>query len=200
MSGVKHTTLKAELLYLIGRATAPMSSDELYERCELADEMKQVSNALFQLKDDEKIVRAPGEGRARYMLAPGVAAPAPAGKVGRPGITDPDAAQPRPSRQASTADSTGLPKIEIPPLGSATPQKPADKRDRATPQARQAGRRTACPSSDAALADAIIARLKRDLEPLLRPSVSQALEVTSGADGLTIHVHIDQVDVHLGGL
>lgn len=83
MSEIKHTSLKAELLYLIGRATAPLSCAELYEKCELADEVAKVAKALANLQSDGKIKRVEGEGRARYTLAAGVAAPAPAGKTGR---------------------------------------------------------------------------------------------------------------------
>lgn len=80
---ITHTSLKAELLYLLGRSSAPMSGADLYERSEMADEVIQVAKALGNLRDDGKIVRAAGDGRARYTLAAGVAAPAPAGKAGR---------------------------------------------------------------------------------------------------------------------
>lgn len=83
MSEIKHTTLKGELLYLIGRASAPMNCMELYEKSELADDLQQVAKAIGNLQSDGKIVRVEGEGRARYKLADGVAAPAPAGKHGR---------------------------------------------------------------------------------------------------------------------
>jgi hypothetical protein len=81
---VEHKSLRDEVLFVIGRASEPLDSGKIYERCELADEMKQVSNAIFQLKAAGKIVNAEGEGRARYVLASGTSAPAPAGKAGRP--------------------------------------------------------------------------------------------------------------------
>lgn len=79
----EHKTLRDEILFVLGRASAPLTGAEIYERAKLADEMKQVSKALNALKGDEKIVRVEGEGRARYRLADGQRAPAPAGKAGR---------------------------------------------------------------------------------------------------------------------
>lgn len=52
------------------------------------------------------------------------------------------------------------------------------------------------PGADAAsLADAIIARLKRQLAPTLCE-----LEAAAGLDRVSVHIHIEQVDFHLGGM
>ncbi|MDA8254162.1 MAG: hypothetical protein M0Z99_00755 [Betaproteobacteria bacterium] len=213
MSEIQHKSLRDEVLYVIGRATAPLSGPEIYERCELADEMKQVSDALFQLKDAEKIVRVEGEGRARYKLAAGVMAPAPAGKAGRPHVADPDAAPPKakapaPARSAARpAAKPSLPVIDIPPPGyAADTQLTEREKGRVEAALHRAEKGSAAPavlaepveaqrSADTRLADAIIARLKRDLAPTLCE-----MEAASGLDRLNVHVHIEQVDIHLGGL
>lgn len=99
----EHKTLRDEILFVIGRASAPLTGAEIYERAKLADEMKQVSQALNALKGDEKIVRVVGEGRARYTLAPGQHAPAPAGKAGRSKAI-----------QADDARTAELPTLDLP--------------------------------------------------------------------------------------
>ena len=99
----EHKTLRDEILFVLGRASAPLTGAEIYERAKLADEMKQVSKALNALKGDEKIVRVEGEGRARYRLADGQRAPAPAGKAGRSKAI-----------QADDARTTELPTLDLP--------------------------------------------------------------------------------------
>lgn len=93
---MQHKSLRDEILFVVGRSSLPLNSGEIYERVELADEMKQVSNALFQLTAAEKLTRVEGEGRVRYVLAEGVSAPAPAGKAGRPDNAAPTGAAPTP--------------------------------------------------------------------------------------------------------
>jgi len=80
---IQHKSLKHEILFVLGRASGPLDSAEIYERCELAEEIKRVSDALWILRNEGKIAFAEGEGRKRYVLADGVTAPAPAGKAGR---------------------------------------------------------------------------------------------------------------------
>lgn len=99
---VQHKSLRDEILFILGRASEPLDSGQIYERCTLAEEVKRVSDALWILRTDGKIAFAEGDGRKRYVLASGVAAPAPAGKAGR---------------QAVTPAEPGLPKIDIPTLG-----------------------------------------------------------------------------------
>lgn len=211
MSEIQHTTLKGELLYLIGRATAPLSCADLYEKCELADEVAQVAKALSNLQSDGKIVRVPGEGRARYKLAAGVAAPAPAGKTGRSkAVRADDAARSAPDTGIRPEPETepGPPALDIPPLADPgiSLQGAAGKTQRATASLAQPSpsdddeigkgldlveRRLA----DERLADAIIARLKRELAPTICE-----LEAAAGLDRMNVHIHIEQVDFHLGGL
>lgn len=122
----EHKTLRDEILFVIGRSTTPLNSGEIFERAKLADDIKQVSKALWALKDDEKIVREPGDGRARYSLAEGQRAPAPAGKAGRSkAVKAENAAQP-----------TELPTRDIPPLNDLGHglNGAAGKTQRATPQ------------------------------------------------------------------
>lgn len=200
---IQHKSLKDELLYLIGRSTAPMSSADLYEKCELADEVTKVAKAVANLQSDGKIVRVEGDGRARYKLATGVAAPAPAGKAGRSmAVQKDDAAHSRP------------PGLDIPQLGD----HPADAEiakgldlvnaqlfaERLADDPEVSGdlyaraknsEQVAQQLSDERLADAIIARLKRQLAPTLCE-----LEAAAGMDRMNVHIHIEQVDVHLGGL
>lgn len=200
MSKTQHPSLKAELLYLIGRATSPLSSADLYERCELADDVIKVSKALANLQADSKVVRVEGPGRARYKLADGVATPAPAGKAGRSkAVQQDDAAQAAaPIRPAA---DPGLPRLDI-PAGGVAPTVPAEPRtmrekgrvEAAFQRAKKDTARELAPS-DAALADAIIANLKRRLAPQLG-----GLATSVGVEPLAVHIHIDQVDIHLGGL
>lgn len=204
MSEIQHPSLKAELLYLIGRASAPLSCAELYEKCELAEEIAKVAKALNNLQSDKNIVPIKGEGGTRYKLADGVAATAPAGKVGRPPVADPDAAPaaqravPKPKPQQKPA-----PALEIPTLG-ATPGPRGEQVAKLldTDAERLADAATArgldlveARLADERLADVIIARLKRQLAPTLCE-----LEAAVGMDRLNVHIHIEQVDVHLGGL
>lgn len=196
MSEMKHKSLRDEILYVIGRATAPLSGPEVYERVELAEEMKQVSNALFQLKDAEKIVRVDGDGRARYRLADGVAAPAPAGKAGRSKAVQKDDAQQAAAPIRPAAQEAGPPALDIPAHDNTAPKEPATLRERAAAEAAYRKSDGSTPyKSDAALADAILARLKRQLTPTLAE-----LEASVGLDRLNVHIHIEQVDIHLGGL
>lgn len=197
MSEIQHTSLKAELLYLIGRATTPLSCAELYDKCELADDITKVAKALANLQSDGKIVRVEGEGRARYKLAPGVVAPAPAGKMGR-------------SKAVQTADAAGVPPaqpLDIPTLadpgigleGAAgkTQRAKADK-PKADPVPRAGKMAGGCDEglADAViLADAIIAKLRKQLSEQAIPS-----DLLEASPAPTINIHIEQVDIHLGGL
>jgi hypothetical protein len=169
---VEHKSMRDEVLFVIGRASEPLDSGKIYERCELADEMKQVSNAIFQLKAAGKIVNAEGEGRARYLLASGTPAPAPAGKAGRATKTSLAPA----SVLADFADATGRLAVEVPVLGT-----PAEKQN-SDPVAdgldlveQAAGKRIAAPSavrpepvegrqSAERLADALLAGSRAQLE------------------------------------
>lgn len=211
MSEIKHPNLKAELLYLLGRASAPLSGAELYERCELADEIAKVAKALANLQSDGKIVRVPGDGRARYKLADGVAAPAPAGKEGRSKAVQADDAGSRPLtgvRPAADRQEAGPPRLDIPSLadqigslsggagktvrrGIAPAGQPATSDDEVAKGLDQVEAQLQA----ARLADAILARVKRQLAPTLCE-----LEAAAGLDRLHVHVHIEQVDIHLGGL
>lgn len=200
---IQHKSLRDEILFVIGRATAPLNSSEIYERCTLADEMKQVSNAIFQLKDLGKIAAAEGDGRKRYTLAPGVSAPAPEGKAGRPPEASAAPAEPAAAAAPVTGTSVGrspirpapepgLPVLDIPkPAEAAPPACPG-------PVAGLFDERVedlAAGSNAERLADAIIARLKRELAPTMCE-----LEASAGLDRLNVHIHIEQVDFHLGGL
>lgn len=202
MSEIKHTMLKGELLYLVGRASAPMNCMELYEKSELADELQQVAKAIGNLQNDGKIVRVEGEGRARYKLADGVAAPAPAGKHGRSKAVQAD---PKASAPQSFDTPAGKKIVCVTDaVGSQTPgQAHADdpvaagldqvEAAVAAGKVQQQTAKPAQPGSDAALADAILARVRQQLAP-----VEATLESTAAP--FAIHIHIEQVDIHLGGL
>lgn len=214
---IQHKSLRDEVLYIIGRASAPMHSLEIYERAKMADEVEQVSKALWALNDAGKITRIDGAGRARYKLADGVAAPAPAGKAGRSKAVQADdaAAARAPLTGIRPAAEPGLPVLDIPTLGdepglggqagktvrrakadpvekgldlveSALKDSPAQVSVKEALAGKQ-------PGADAArLADAIIARLKQSFAP-----IEAELEATAAP---SIHIHIEQVDIHLGGL
>lgn len=179
---IQHKSLRDEVLFIIGRATAPLSCNEIYERCELADEVDQVSKSVWSLKNEEKIVRVEGEGRARYKLATGIAAPAPAGKEGRSKAVQKDDAA-----AAQPAPLTGI----RPDAEPARPAPAAAADDEISKGLDLVEARL----KDERLADAIIARLKLQLAPTLCE-----LEAAVGMDRLNVHIHIEQVDFHLGGL
>lgn len=176
---VQHKSLRDEILFVIGRSSLPLNGSEIYERCELAEEMKQVSNALFQLKDIGKIVAAEGEGRPRYVLADGVTAPAPAGKAGRPTEAAPAA--------APLAD----PGISLD--GAAGKTQRAKAEEPKADHIPQAGKMVE-PSAES-LADAILAKLRKQLSEQSMP-----LQLPEACPAPIIHIHIEQVDIHLGGL
>lgn len=207
MSEIKHPSLKAELLYLIGRASAPLSCAELYEKCELADEVAQAAKALANLQSDGKIVRVLGEGRARYTLAAGVAAPAPAGKAGRSrAVQADDAARSKrsfitPSGEKMLDDTLNpvgppaLPVIDIPP-----PEEPKTMREKGKVEAafRRAQKSTAreFAPSDASMADAIIARLKRQFGESM-PRINTDLDITTAPAAITINVQRVEINLSL---
>lgn len=204
---VQHKSLKHELLYLLGRATAPLNGNELYEKSDLAVEPVQVSKALANLQSDGKIVRVEGDGRARYRLADGVPAPAPAGKAGRSKAVQADdsaAAQSAPLAGLRPAVEPELPVLDIPgpgdhlaSLGGAagkTVRRPA-------PAAAGAGKLIQVVDVDASatrLADAMLAKshqqLRRPAEPApLRWWIDQdggvELAYTDAGDTITLSAH-----------
>lgn len=211
---IQHKSLRDEILFVIGRASEPLDSGQIYERCELADEIKQVSQALWGLKEAKKLTVVEGSGRPRYVLANGVSAPAPAGKAGRS-----KAAQKNDAATAKPADAAGLltvgygmpltgtrpapestpPALDIPTLGD----RPADSGKPVPSEAVAADDAAIAKGLDLVeaqlsserLADAILARLKRQLAPTLCE-----LEAAAGMDRVNVHIHIEQVDFHLGGL
>lgn len=209
MSEIKHPSLKAELLYLIGRATAPMSCAELYEKCELADEVAQAAKALANLQSDGNIVRVPGEGRARYTLAAGVAAPAPAGKAGRSKAVQADdaahaqsAAKPDHFVDADTMVSDPMsvpPALDIPAFDDWRAKGRAEAAHHAAAAERvlRKADKHEARRSDESLADAIIARLKRDLGPLLRPPITADLDVVTTTAPGAIHISVESVEINI---
>jgi hypothetical protein len=158
---VEHKSLRDEILFVVGRSSLPLNSGEIYERVTLADEMKQVSNALFQLHAAGKLQRIEGEGRVRYALASGVATPAPAGKAGRP--------------ETSAASAAEPPRLDIPAIGDPGIglDGAAGKARRANPRGEQVAKLL---DTDAErLADALIATSREQLDgPKSRWMIDQA--------------------------
>ena len=199
---IQHQSLKAELLYLIGRATAPLSCIELYEKCDLAEDVAKVAKALANLQSDKKIARVPGEGRARYTLAEGVAAPAPAGKTGRSkAVQKDDASRIKPITGIRPAPEPGLPALDIPSLGDqiaslngAAGKSVRQKETPAKPAENTANRQIKAEN----LADAIIARLKRDFGGALSRPIDAALEVNTAPAAITINVERVEINVSVG--
>lgn len=202
MSEIKHPSLKSELLYLIGRASAPLSGAELYERCELADEIVKVSKALANLQSDGNIVRVPGEGRARYTLAAGVAAPAPAGKAGRSKtVQADDAAHFAPLtgiRPMPESCEPGPPALDIPPQGDPRAKGRAEAAHHAASAERVLGKadKHEARRSDESLADAIIARLKRQFGESM-PRINTDLDITTAPAAITINVQRVEINLSL---
>lgn len=189
---ITHPNLRAELIYLIGRASAPVTSAELYDRCELADDVVKVSKALNNLCELGKIERAPGEGRARYVLPAGTKTSAPAGKAGRSKAVQRDDAT-----RADVLPAAREPAENPPKPATATAPAPDHIVDankmladahRAPPEPTQA-------KADAKLADAILARLKRDLAPLFGKPVVSDLDITTAPGA--IHISVDRVEINI---
>ncbi|MHB1053497.1 MAG: hypothetical protein ACYCZT_10570 [Thiobacillus sp.] len=161
---VEHKSLRDEVLFIIGRATAPLDGSEIYERATLADEMRQVSNAIFQLKAAKKIGRVEGEGRARYTLAKGTAALAPAGKAGRP------AADPGLSLDGAAGGARRAPDAPVTGIRPALSQSPEmAAMQKIADHFPDAGKKVEVSLSPGAakLADAIIAESRGQLAPTL---------------------------------
>lgn len=210
MSQPQFDSLKAEVLYLLGRANAPLTVAELYERSELAVDIAKVSKATYNLVADKSIVRVDGEGRARYMLAAETKAPAPAGKGRGPSQHKPPVAPREQAPEKATA-TTGEDAAPAQPETTAAHPAPhiptlseqlnamAEKVDLekiatafpAPPESTQA-------KAGAGLADAIIARLKRDLGPLLRPPVVGDLDVTTAPGAIHITVQSVEINISIG--
>ena len=192
---VQHKSLEDEILFLLGRSSTPLDVGQLYERAELAEEIKQVSNALYRMKAAKKITRVEFESRRCYKLADGVAAPAPAGKAGRP-----VAAAPAEGAGLLTV-GYGIPPADIPAIGDPgiSLDGTAGKTQRAKPVKPKADHVAAAgkeiePSAED-LADAILAKTKRLFAPM-----PIELGTTAEPVQVHIHIHIEQVDFHLGGL
>ncbi|GBL46245.1 hypothetical protein SFMTTN_2058 [Sulfuriferula multivorans] len=85
----QHKSLRDEILFVLGRASAPLNTGEIYERCQLAEEVKAVANAVWGLRTAGKIELIDAPGRKAYKLADGTKVPAPAGQAGRPKAAEP---------------------------------------------------------------------------------------------------------------
>lgn len=203
MSTIQHKSLKDELLYLIGRASAPLSSAELYEKCELADEMTKVAKAVANLQNDGKIVRVAGEGRARYKLAGGVATRAAASKVGPSSAVQKDDAAGLltvgfPVAGIRPVPEPGLATLDIPTIGEPSAPVRPESGEGLPIDDKEIGKgldQVERQLESERLADAIIARLKRQLAPAF-----VGMDAADGLDRIAVHIHIEQVDIHLGGL
>jgi hypothetical protein len=170
---VEHKSLGDEVLFVIGRASEPLDSGQIYERCDLADEIKQVSNAIFRLKTDGKIVNAEGEGRARYVLASGVKAAAPAGKAGRPAAVE--------------VPVLGSPPFEAKAIIHTNPDQVAQALGYV--EAAQAAKGTAPKRNDAALADALLDKTRAQLgRPAVRWWIDQDGGIAIDDDGAAVFV------------
>lgn len=189
----QHKSLREEILYVLGRASAPLDSGQIYERCTLAEEIKRVGDALWVLRDTKKIVAVEGEGRKRYMLAKDAPAPVlPA--------ADPESAPAPETKPAAPA-------IEIPVLTAAKSKRgPYKKRTDAAAapdvvpgvaqQIKPVPEAAKAPVNAGKIADAMLAEVREQL----------GRQMTAPAESLgeqrlpVIHIHIEQVDIHLGGL
>jgi hypothetical protein len=189
---MQHKSLEDEILFVIGRSSTPLDVGQLYERVELAEEIKQVSNALYRMKAAKKITRVEFESRRCYKLAAGVGAPAPAGKAGRPTDAAP-AAAPLANSGISLEGAAGKTQrashADTDPAVLRAGAAGAAERVLAKPDKHKASR------GDESLADAIIAKLRKQLSEQAIPS-----ELLEASPAPIINIHIEQVDIHLGGL
>lgn len=195
-----------EILSAIRYAPGPISAVDIYEQCRGIESIKDVSSRLSQLFAQgkvarEEIVTANNRKGFAYSLPKkqpaGEAAAAPA-EAGNPASDIP-----------TLGELLGAPEKPVVPAKAAKPARKAKpKADpvaagldqvAAAVSASKVQPETAKPATDAArIADAIIAHLK----PLLAPRIGNPLTPVS-VDGdrvIDIRIHIDQVDIHLGGL
>lgn len=181
-----------EILYIIRNAPGPIGSADIYDKCKSIETIGDVSSRLKQLLDKGKVVRegittASKRKAFVYSLPTPDAAPAPAGKAG----------------QTVALPLTGVrPPMDIPTLADPgiSLQGTAGKTQRAKPVNPQADpiedlldRGTSVES----LAEAILAKTREQLTKALPESAY--VEGPLGAP-IHIHIHIEQVDFHLGGL
>lgn len=194
-----------EILSAIRYAPGPISAVDIYEQCRSIESIKDVSSRLSQLFAQGKVARteittANNRKGFAYSLPKKqpAAAPEPA-----------HAAEPG-GDEAGTAGDAVIPAStgslgEQPSAAAKPKRKPKPKADpvaagldqvaavvaasKPPPQAAKPAQH----GSDAALADAILARVRQQLQPM-----EATLE--SVASPITISVHIEQIDIHLGGL
>jgi hypothetical protein len=202
---IEHKSLKDEILHIIRRSTLPLDSGEIYERCTLAEEIKRVSDALWVLRTEGKIEFAPGDGRKRYVMATGVSAQVPADKpeymplidipsLGVPVAPQADLGVSLNGAAGKTVRAKRVP-ADHPASGSKVIEAPATPAAKASPRCDQVA--SLLPTDAERLADVIISRLR----PLLSQPMSAVIEsLAAPAPMATIHIHIAQVDFHLGGL
>lgn len=60
--------LRDEILHILGRASQPMNTGEIYERCQLTDKIKRVVDAVYTLRIEGRIERIDAPGRATYRM------------------------------------------------------------------------------------------------------------------------------------
>lgn len=175
-----------EIISIIRYAPGPIDAASIYDKCKSIENIKDVSSRLSQLYNQGKLART-------EIVTPN----------NRKGF-----AYSIPQKIAATNDDA-LPVIPDLPLPEPTaaasaPKESKPRREKAKVEAafRQAKKSTAreFAPSDASLADAIIARLKTDLGPMLRPHIGEPIEAETRVAGPSVHVYIDQIDIHLGGL
>lgn len=178
-----------EILSIIRYAPGPIDTASIYDKCKSVENIKDVSSRLSQLYNQGKLARteiltANNRKGFSYSIPQKIAQKDRAGQDGAlPVIPD----LPPPPEPSIDAESKPIAERE------------KGKIEAAFHRAKKSTAREFAPS-DASLADAIIARLKTDLGPMLRPYIGEPIEAVTGVGGLSVHVHIEQVDVHLGGL
>ena len=178
-----------EILSIIRYAPGPIDTASIYDKCKSIENIKDVSSRLSALYNQGKLARSeivtPNNRKGFAYSIP---------------------------EKGSVANGEALPMIpDLPPppepasaSAVSVPEEPLTPREKgkieaAFRRAQKSSAREFAPS-DASLADAIIARLKIDLGPMLRPYIGESIEAETRVAGPSIHVHIDQVDIHLGGL
>jgi hypothetical protein len=170
-----------EIISIIRYAPGPIDTASIYDKCKSVENIKDVSSRLSALYNQGRLART------EIVTA-----------NNRKGF-----AYSIPQKTAATNDDAlpVIPDLPPPPDGESEPRTPREK-GQIEAAFRRAQKSTAreFATSDASLADAIIARLKTDLGPMLRPYIGESIEAETGVVGPSVHIHIDQIDIHLGGL
>lgn len=187
-------TPNEEILQIIRYAPGPIGASAIYEKCKSIESISDVSSRLSQLFNQgklkrEEVITANNRKALAYSIP----------KPGEAESAAPAAAPSAPAAPAAAATDAAAPAAAA-PAATKTRGKAKDK-DKVTPKAALQGAGTIhmLPGIDAGrIADAILAKTREQLTRQM--STPRPAQAEAAVPAFEIHVHIEQVDIHLGGL